>query len=82
MDTECIKGKVRGFFSKFIGGVEISDNEELFSSGLVNSLFAMQLVLFIEKEFALKVEDEDLDLNNFHTVESIAGFILRKQSKI
>jgi acyl carrier protein len=38
----------------------------------------MQLVLFIEKEFSIKVENEDLDYDNFRTLNAIVGFIERK----
>ena len=33
----------------------------------------MQLVAFVEKEFGITVADEDLDLDNFRTVDAIAG---------
>jgi acyl carrier protein len=56
----------------------VADDEDLFASGLVNSLFAMQLVLFVEKEFSIKVDNEDLDLDNFRSVSAITGFIQRK----
>jgi len=38
----------------------VNDDEDLFAAGLVNSLFAMQLVLFVEKKFSIKVENQDL----------------------
>jgi phosphopantetheine binding protein len=43
-----------------------------------NSLLAMQLVAFVEKEFGLAVEDEDLDLDNFRSIRAIADFVARK----
>ena len=59
---------------------EIADDQEIFTSGLVNSLFAMQLVLFLEQEFQLKVEDEDLDINNFNTLNALVDFVEKKTS--
>ena len=56
----------------------MEDDEDLFASGLVNSLFAMQLVLFVEKEFSIKVENQDLDIANFKSVNAITGFIQSK----
>lgn len=79
MEMTEIKQKIKSFFAKFVGDVEFNEDEDLFSSGLVNSLFAMQLVLFIEKEFNLKVENEDLDLKNFSSINSITNFIQAKQ---
>ena len=72
--------KIRSFFEKYIRNDEFDDDEDVFSSGLVNSLMAMQLVLFVEKEFGVTVENEDLDLDNFRTVKRVAEFIQRKTS--
>jgi len=35
-------------------------------------------VAFVEKEFGITVQDEDLDLDNFRTVNAIARLIARK----
>jgi acyl carrier protein len=77
MTTDEILEKTKSFLAQFIN-VNVADDEELFASGLVNSLFAMQLVLFIEKEFSIKVENEDLDYDNFRTLNAIVGFIEKK----
>lgn len=77
MTTDEILEKVKSFLAQFIS-VNVADDEDLFASGLVNSLFAMQLVLFIEKEFSIKVENEDLDYDNFRTLNAMTGFIERK----
>ncbi|HHC25132.1 MAG TPA: acyl carrier protein [Desulfobacterales bacterium] len=80
MGTDENKGKIRTFLSRYIRNYELQDDEDIFASRLVNSLFAMQLVLFIEKNFQIKVENEDLDLKNFNTLNSISAFIERKAS--
>jgi len=77
MTTDEILEKTKSFLAQFIN-VNVTDDEDVFASGLVNSLFAMQLVLFIEKEFSIKVENEDLDYDNFRTLNAIVGFIERK----
>lgn len=77
MSTDDIRKTILTFLEQFID-VDVDDDEDLFASGLVNSLFAMQLVLFVEKEFAVKVENEDLDLANFRSVGAITGFIVHK----
>jgi len=78
--AETIKEKIVDHLAQTVADVDIPDDQDIFVSGLVNSLFAMQLVLFIEKEFQFKVEDEDLDINNFNTVAAMVGFIGRKTS--
>lgn len=69
------KTKVKAFLSRFFRKHELGDDEDIFSLGFVNSLFAMQLVMFLEKEFNLRVDNKDLDLKNFRSINSIAGFV-------
>lgn len=73
------KAKIRTFLSQFFRAQSLNDKEDIFALGL-NSLFAMQLVMWIEKEFGIGVEDEDLDIQNFNSINAIVGFIKRKTS--
>jgi len=77
MTGEEIKEKTESFLKKYIKK-KITADDNLFASGLLNSLFAMQLVLFVEKEFGIKVENQDLDLKNFNSINAVTGFVQRK----
>ncbi len=55
-----------------------TDEDDIFKLGFVNSLFAMKLLTFIENEFNIKVENEEMELSNFNSVSNIVGFIDRK----
>ncbi|HEX4955008.1 MAG TPA: acyl carrier protein [Thermoanaerobaculia bacterium] len=72
------KAKIRAFLSRFFRQHELGDQEDIFALGFVNSLLAMQLVQFVEKEFGLTVEDADLDLDNFRSVQRIDELVARK----
>ncbi|MBF0518248.1 MAG: acyl carrier protein [Nitrospirae bacterium] len=78
MTPEEIKTKVRAFLLKYIKKPDLQDDEDYFASKLINSLFAMQLVMFVEKEFKVKVEDKDLDIKNFNSIDSISSLVTRK----
>jgi methoxymalonate biosynthesis acyl carrier protein len=39
----------------------------------------MQLVLHIEAEYGIAVSNDDLDLDNFRSLQAIAGFVGRKR---
>jgi acyl carrier protein len=67
---------VRGFLVRHCSG-ELQDDDDIFALGLVNSLFAMQLVLFVEQEFDVLVEGEDLERDNFRSVEAITALVER-----
>jgi methoxymalonate biosynthesis acyl carrier protein len=51
-------------------------------SWFVNSMFAMQLVLFVEQEFNISVENEDLELDNFRTINAITNLVERKSTNL
>ena len=72
------KTKIKEFLSRFFKNHELKDDEDIFSLGFVNSLLAMQLVNFIEKEFGVEIDDDDLDLDNFRTINNIDALIAGK----
>ena len=57
----------------------LADDDNIFELGLVDSPFAIQLVTWIEKEFGIHVEDCELDIANFQSVECIADFVRRRR---
>ena len=77
MTIETTREKIRDLLAQFTAD-EVVDDQEIFTSGLVNSLFAMQLVLFLEQEFQFEVEDEDLDIDNFNTLNALVDFVGKK----
>ncbi len=79
METE-IKTKIRQFLAQHFRNYDLQDDEDIFALGFVNSLFAMQLVLFVESELGITVDDQDLDIDNFRSINALAGLVLRKKS--
>ncbi|OKH99763.1 D-alanyl carrier protein [Streptomyces sp. CB02923] len=73
-----IKSATRTFIGKYVRNRELADHEDLFASGFVNSLFIMQLVMFVESELGTPVADEDLQMDNFRSVDAVAAFVARK----
>ncbi|KYD04428.1 hypothetical protein B4102_3274 [Heyndrickxia sporothermodurans] len=72
------KIRIKEFLSKYFRNHDLQDDEDIFSLGFVNSLFAMQLVMFLEKEFAIKIENKDLDLSNFMSINAINKLVESK----
>ena len=72
-----IPQQLRSYFAKTIV-CHIHDDDDIFELGLVDSLFAMQLVAFIEKEFYITVERDDLDIANFSSIAALAAFVEAK----
>lgn len=74
--------KIQEFLSRFFRSREIGLDDDIFALGFVNSLLAMQLVAFVEKEFGVRVEDEDLDLDNFRSIGAISRLVERKTAPV
>ena len=72
------KARIREFFGRFFPVTALGDSDDIFAGGYVNSLFAMQLIVWLEKDFDITVEDSDLKISNFNSVDSIAALIESK----
>ena len=57
---------------------QIKDSDALLESGMLDSQGVLEVVTFIEQEFPINVEDEDLVPENFHTIDRIVAFIQSK----
>ncbi|CAL9404282.1 MULTISPECIES: acyl carrier protein [Streptomyces] len=55
----------------------VSPDLDLFASGLVSSMFAMELVVLLEQRYGVAVVGGDLKLDNFRTVQRITELVLR-----
>jgi methoxymalonate biosynthesis acyl carrier protein len=75
------KVKIKGFLSAFFQTAALKEDDDIFAVGFVDSLFALQLITWVEKEFGIQIKDEDLDMENFNTIEAIANLVLRKSSR-
>ena len=73
------RGRIRTFLARYIRERDLRDDEDIFATGSVNSLFAMQLVLFIEKEFGITIGNQDLEIASFRSVDAMAALVRRKQ---
>jgi methoxymalonate biosynthesis acyl carrier protein len=71
---------VRGFISQHAKGVMVDDDEDLLGGGYVNSLFAVQLVMWIERKFGTPIEGADLDFANIRSISAIEAFVDRKRA--
>lgn len=79
-DPKPVNEAIRTFIQSSINIDGLGDDENLFESGIVNSLFAIQLMTFIERTFAIEVGTDDLDIENFKSIDATAAFVARKRA--
>jgi acyl carrier protein len=73
--------RIRAFLFAYLRDPDLSAGTNIFVEGLVDSLFAVQLVMFVEREFAITVESDDLEIDNFCSIVAIDRFVGRKLEK-
>jgi acyl carrier protein len=69
--TDLARGKVTG---------SLGSSDDLIESEILDSLGIMKLILFLENNYAVKISDDDLTLENFSSIMSINSLIDRKRT--
>ena len=75
-----MKQQIREFVSNttFTDLRKIDDSTLLFEEGIFDSIGLLNLIAFLERDFNIKVEDSELDAENFGSINAIASFLERK----
>ncbi len=63
-------------FSK--NGYPYSDDASFLEDGIVDSTNVLELVMFVEEQFDVHVEDQDIVPDNFDSVSKLAIYVRRK----
>lgn len=73
--------RLRAFVLRSLRPARLTDYDDIFEVGGATSLFAMELVLFIEETLGLVLEDEDLERDNFSSIAALAAMVARKRDE-
>jgi methoxymalonate biosynthesis acyl carrier protein len=78
---KCVDRKVqiRQFLAEHIAE-HIADEDDIFARGLVNSMFVVQLVAFLEETFDIQIDGEDLVFENFRSIKDVDALVQRLTS--
>ena len=83
-DHVDLEKNIRGFIERNLvlldDEVALKNDDDIFDLGFVDSLFALQLISFLEETFAIEVNDQDLDISNFSSVTAIVAFVNKKKT--
>lgn len=79
---KSVKNSVMDFIKEnFIMGrsdVVLDEKVSLIDSGVMDSTGVLELVEFLESQYSIKIEDEELVPENLETIENIVNFLARK----
>ena len=60
--------------------IEITAQDDLLGSGLVESMGMMKIIGFIEDQFGISVPPQDMTIENFFTIDAMVEYITQKRS--
>jgi acyl carrier protein len=76
-----VKTRIRAFIvENFLFGEEdgqLTDDDSLLETGIVDSTGVLELVQFLERTYSLNVKDEDLVPENLDTITRAAEYVRR-----
>jgi len=59
-------------------GTEIKDSDQLIDAGIIDSMGIIALLGFLETEFAIQIDSDELLPENLGTVQAISDLVDRK----
>jgi len=71
------KNKIKNYIieASLSNSKDIKDNTLIFDVGLLDSMGLLFLIEFLKEEFNVEVEDEELNPENFESVNTISDFV-------
>ena len=86
MDKETLKAELKHLIIETLRLEDmepdaIKDEDPLFGEGLgLDSIDALELVVAIEKHYGVLIEDEEVGVEAFASIEALADFVIDKKS--
>jgi acyl carrier protein len=83
---QAIDQQVRQFvINNFLfgqGGDQFSNHDSFLEKGIVDSTGVLELVAFLEEQYQIKIEDEEIVPANLDSIDNLVRFIEKKAQTI
>ncbi|MEI6313385.1 MAG: phosphopantetheine-binding protein [Syntrophus sp. (in: bacteria)] len=56
----------------------LDDEASLIEGGIIDSMSLFELIIFLEEKFGITINEEEVDIENFQTVQALVNFINKK----
>ena len=81
-DRMSVADRIRTFIVEEIGWrgdpAGLGDDSPLMEAGVIDSMGVFHLISFLESEFGIEVQDDDLVPDNFATISNIEQLVARR----
>ncbi len=83
MTADSVASRIRTFLVERFPSARarpIGDDDQLLANGILDSLGVLDVVAFLEQEFAITIVDDDLLPENFETLRRLTSFVAERQA--
>ena len=84
INQQSVLNDMRGFIvENFLFGIEdanLTDQASFLEAGIIDSTGILELVTFVEAEYNITIEDEEMLPQNLDSLENISAFVIRKRN--
>jgi acyl carrier protein len=70
---------VRSIISELGDGADVTDNQDVFATGVISSLCLLELICCIEDTFGIVVSQRDVFDGHLRSVDSLVQFVTERQ---
>ncbi len=80
MPDQILYDQIATFFSERLNLPISSPAEDLFETGVLDSMAFVDLVMHLEQQFDVRISADELEPDNFRSIAKIAGFVAAHNS--
>ena len=80
-EQQRIKEFILGNFLFTDDANAIGNDVYLIGQGVIDSTGILEVIVFLETEFSIKISDEEMTPENFDSIDAIAAFVDRVRTK-
>jgi len=70
-----LQDRLAAIFSQYLNIEAPGSDTDLLATGILDSLALVELLLRLEQTFGMRISIDDLELDNFRSLDSIARFV-------
>lgn len=78
-----VESKIRAYVADnflFGDGASLKNDDSFLDKGIIDSTGILEIILFLEEEFAIKVADNEMLPENLDSISNIVRFIERRKA--
>jgi len=84
-DAEAVKARVKTVISEFVreklSDTELDENLSLIDGGLIDSFTLVSVVQVLQEKFDIEIMVQDINIENFDTIQGISEFVKSKMEE-